>query len=29
MKERGLLADEVSTLEETWLALSEDIEAIG
>ena len=28
MKERGLLADEVSTLEETWLALSEDIEAI-
>ncbi len=29
MKERGLLADEVSTLEETWLALSEAIEAIG
>ena len=29
MKERGLLADEVSTLEETWLALSEDIETIG
>ena len=29
MKERGLLADEVSTLEETWLALSEEIEAIG
>lgn len=29
MKERGLLADEVSTLEETWLAISEDIEAIG
>ena len=29
MKERGLLADEVSTLEETWFALSEEIEAIG
>ena len=29
MKERGLLADEVTGLEETWLALSEEIEAIG
>ena len=29
MKERGLLADEVAHLEETWLLLSEEIESIG
>lgn len=29
MKERGLLADEVAKIEEEWLTVSEEIEAIG
>lgn len=29
MKERGLLADEVAKMEEEWLTVSEEIEAIG
>lgn len=29
MKERGLLADEVAKIEEDWLTVSEEIEAIG